>query len=113
MKKICIILAAVLLLLTSYCVLKLFVIGDPVDGTLLACDVTEDHNQLNIYVTTPASAIAFTDNVRLHQEGTTLHITLHKVLVSRFFSSGSKMLWIEKNDLTEVYLGGQLIWSEK
>lgn len=111
MKKVLIFALAILLLAAGGLVLHLFVIGDPVDGSLVICDVTENGGQLNIHVTTPASAIAFTDNVQLRQSGTTLHITLRKVLVSPLYSSGSRMIWIEKNDLTEVYLGGIQIWT--
>lgn len=111
MKKILRFTLAALLLVAGTLSLHLFVIGDPVDGSLVACDVTEDDNQLNIHVTTLASAIAFTDNVQLRQIGSSLYITLRKVLVSSLHSSGSQMILIEKNDLSEVYLGGKLIWS--
>ena len=54
MKKILRFTLAALLLVAGTLSLHLFVIGDPVDGSLVACDVTEDDNQLNIHVTTLA-----------------------------------------------------------
>lgn len=90
---------------------KLFLIGEPVDGSTVICDVREDDHQVDIFVTTPASAIGFTD-ARLRQEGTTLYITFRKVLVSSLYDSGQKSIYIEKCDLTRIVLGGKVIWEK-
>lgn len=90
---------------------KLFLIGESVDGSTVICDVREDDHQVDIFVTTPASAIGFTD-ARLRQEGTTLYITFRKVLVSSLYDSGQKSIYIEKCDLTRIVLGGKVIWEK-
>lgn len=112
MKKVILSMLAVLLLSALFFGLKLFIIGEPVDGYTVYCDVSETDNQININIATPASAVAFTDRIRLHQEDTTLYITMYKVMVSRLFDDGTHRVWIEKNDLTDIYLGGKLIWSK-
>lgn len=112
MKKVSFAILAVLLLIVLGTVLKLFVIGEPVDGNTVICDVTSDGHQINISVTSPDSAVAFCDNAKLHQDGNTLYITLRKVLASPLNSDGEWFLYLEKSLLTEVYLGGKLIWSE-
>ena len=111
MKKAILIILAVITLIISSVLLQVFVIGEPADSSILYCDVTEDDDQINIFVFTPSSAIAFTDDVTLRQEETTLYITLCKVLVSSLYNDGTKQIWIEKNDLTTIYLGGKQIWS--
>lgn len=110
MKKVLIITLAAAILLAAFAALRLFVIGEPVDGNGLICDVTEDDHQVNIYAAIPESAMAFTAP-RLRQQGTRLDITLRKVLVSSLYPSGEYAAYIEKCDLTEIYLGGRLIWS--
>ena len=111
MKKTLLILLALILVVALGLAAKLFIIGSPVDSSIISCQVQEDSNQLNIYVTTPASAIAFTD-ARLHQEDTTLYITFRKVLVSPLYDSGQKSIYIENCDLTQVILGGEIIWTK-
>lgn len=110
MKKGIISILILILLATGWFALHLFVIGDPVDGNTLAIDVEEMGNQLNIHISTPASAIAFSD-VSFRHKGTALHITPRKVLVSSLHRSGSKSISVELLDETEVWLGGRLIWS--
>ena len=109
MKKIfCIVL--LILLIAGLTAVHLFVIGNPVDGNMLVIDVEETENQLNIHISTPASAIAFSD-VGFRHKGTALHITVRKVLVSPLHHSGTKVIYIEKMDETEVWLGGRLVWK--
>lgn len=112
MKKWIIVLTAVLLLITLGCGIKLFVIGEPVDGNTLSIDVEETDRQVNIDVHTPDSAMAISD-ISFRHEGTILYITVRKVLVSPLHDSGSNSIWIEKVDETEIYLGGKLIWTAK
>ena len=110
MKKAIISILVLLVLTAAVAALWIFVIGEPVDGNSLVIDVTELENQVNILITTPASAIAFTDN-SLPQEGNTLHISFRQVLVSPLHSSGQKSIYLEKGNLTEIYLGGKQIWT--
>ena len=110
MKKVIISVLLLILLGAGLTALHLFVIGDPVDGDMLIIDVEDLENQLNIHIDTPASAMAFSD-VSFRHEGTALHITVRKVLVSTLHPSGSKSIYVKKVDETEVWLGGKLIWS--
>ena len=97
--------------ITALCIaFKLFLIGEPVDGNSVLCHVSENDNQVNISIALPESATAFT-GASLRQKGSALYITMRKVLVSPLFSSGTHQIWIEKNDLTEIYFGGRKIWS--
>lgn len=111
-KILCILLGAGLLLAAIGAV-WVFLIGEPVDGDAVICDVEELENQVNIYVTTPSSGIAFRDDARLRQEGTQLHITLRKVPVSPLCADGDWSMYVEKTGITQIYLGGKLIWSEQ
>lgn len=110
MKNGLLILLAASLILALAIPAKLFLIGEPVDGTTLVCEVKEDAHQVDIFVTTPASAVAFTD-VQFRQEDTTLYISFREVLVSPLYDSGQKSIYLEKCDLTKIVLGGRVIWT--
>ena len=110
MKKILMISLIAVVLLILGCGIWFFFIGQPVDGNTLVIDVSETENQINIFATTPSSAIAFTD-VQFRQTDTVLHISFRKVPVTRLYSSGQKSIYIEKTDLTEIWLGGRQIWT--
>ena len=102
------ILLVLLILVLGICA-KLFLIGQPVDGSTVNCDVREKESQIDIYVTTPDSAIGLTD-FRLRQEGLTLYIDFRKVLTSPLYD-GEQSIYIEKYDLTQIILGGKVIWT--
>ena len=110
MKKVLLILAILVIVTIIAIPLKLFFIGEPLDGELVHCTVTEDGEDLRLHVTTFASAIAFR-GWKFRQEGTTLYISARKVLVSRFYSSGIYRTAFPRGDLKEIYFGGDLIWS--
>ena len=110
MKKVILSILVLMVLAVAIAALQIFVVGTPVDGNTLVIDVDEMENQVNILVTTPASAIAFTD-ASLRQDGNTLSITFRQVLVSPLYSSGQKSIYLEKDGFTEIYLGGKLIWT--
>ena len=112
MKKLILSVIILVLLAAGWFALDLFVIGDPVDGDTLVIDVEDLGSQLNIHIAAPDSAMAFSD-VRFRHEGTALHITVRKVLVSPLHRSGTTCIYVEKMDETEVWLGGKLIWSVK
>ena len=108
-KKFWIIGVVVLVLLLGFAV-KLFLIGEPVDASTLACSAEEVDNQLTIRAFSAESAVAFTD-AQYEQQGTALYITFNKVLPSPLHRNGEKCIYLEKCDLAEVYLCGKLIWS--
>ena len=110
MKKVILIILILMVLAAAIAALQIFVIGQPVDGDSLVIDVAETERHVNILVTTPASAIAFTDT-SLRQEGNALSITFRQVLVSPLYSSGQKSIYLEKDGFTEICLGGKLIWT--
>ena len=112
MKKYIFGLLAVLLVIALGIGAKLFIIGEPVDGNTIMIEVEDLENQINIHIATPASAIAFSD-VNFRHEGTVLHITVREVLVSSLHNSGTKSIYVEKVDETEVWLGGKLIWTSE
>ena len=109
MKKRLIFALVLVLVLIIAVPVQLFLIGEPVDGSTVNCDVRESENQVDLYVTTPESAVGFTD-FRLRQEGTTLYIDFRKVLTSPLYD-GEKSIYIEKCDLTEIVLGGVTVWT--
>lgn len=90
--------------------LQLFVIGESVKADEIAIEVEELDRQINIFISTPASAIAFTD-AHFRQEDNVLTISLRQVLVSPLYSSGTKIIWLEKGTETEIWLGGKCIWT--
>ena len=110
MKKKLLLAALALVLVFGAIGLTLLVIGEPVDGEEIAIEVEDLEGQVNIYISTPASALAFTD-AHLRQEGNVLTIHLRQVLVSPLYSSGTKMIWLEKGTETEIWLGGKCIWT--
>ena len=110
MKKKLLIALSLLLLLSLGIAAKLFLIGSPVEGTGFVWSLREDHNQVDIYVTTPDSAIGFTD-FRLHQQGTTLFIDFRRVLTSSLYD-GQQSIYIEKGGFDQIVLGGELIWTQ-
>lgn len=110
MKRILCTILIILLLLALAFPVKLLLIGEPVDGAQLAVSSQEEGNILILNIDTPASAIAFR-GWKHHQEGSTLYIRARKVLVSPLFRDGTYQTTLDTTALTEVYLGGKLIWS--
>lgn len=110
MKKVLLISLSVILLLSLSITSKLFLIGQPVDGSTVNCLVREHDNQVDIYVTTPDSAIGFTD-FRLHRQGTTLFIDFRRVLTSSLYD-GQQSICIEKGGFDQIVLGGERIWTQ-
>lgn len=111
MKKVLSIALAAVLLLAIAIPVKLFFIGTPADPIYYHINEGED-GQLHFNAATEASGIAFR-GWKFRQEGTALYISAREVLVSRFFSSGVYYTPIERNGITEVYFGGELIWTAK
>ena len=112
MKKVIIAILVLILLTVSFGAWKIFVVGSPVDGNTLSVEVKQHDNQLDIYITSIDSALAIS-NIEYRYEGTILHLTVYKVLASSLHNSGSKCLYYEITDETEIWLGDQLIWTAK
>lgn len=110
MKKVLIPVLLLALVLAAGCWVKLFVIGEPMDGDVLAVDVQAHDNQVDIYIDSLDSAMAIS-NIQYRYEGTVLHLTVWKVLSSPLNRDGDKCLYYEITDETEIWLGGKQIWS--
>lgn len=92
--------------------LKLFVIGEPVDGAQLAYNITRNNATLELQVSATESAVALR-GWKIEQEGNNVFISTKKVPVSFLFSSGQYQTSINIDGIENVYLGGQIIWSSK
>lgn len=100
----------ILLLLASFCILKLFILGSPANDSTLAVRVEEGDGQLAIYIESMDSARAISD-LEYRYSGTAMHLTVRTVLSSPFNNDGERCLYYEITDETEVWLGNKLIWS--
>lgn len=92
--------------------LKLFVIGEPVDGAQLAYNITQNDATLELQVSATDSAVAL-KGWKIEQEGNNVFISTKKVPVSFLFSNGQHQTSINIDGIENVYLGGQIIWSSK
>lgn len=92
--------------------LKLFVIGEPVDGAQLAYNITQNDATLELQVSATESAVAL-KGWKIEQEGNNMFISTKKVPVSFLFSSDQHQTSINIDGIENVYLGGQIIWSSK
>lgn len=109
MKKITIILTALILLAAAFVTLKIFVIGEEADTDSLAVHVEESNGQLTIYIQATDSATALSD-LKFHYEDTVLYLTIQKVLPSPLYNSGEKCLYYEITGESEVWLNNKQIW---
>lgn len=90
--------------------LKLFIIGEPVDGVQVVYVTSANGQLLDLQVDTPESAIAFR-GWKQHQDGSTLYISARKVLVSPLFHEGHYETSIDLETVETIILGGKVIWS--
>ncbi len=101
---------AVLALIIAGVAVDLFLIGEPVDGAQVYCTAEEADGILTLTVSTPESGVAFR-GWKVRRDGGTVSVSLGKVQVSPFYSSGVEKLDIELEDAKEVYFGGKLVWE--
>lgn len=101
----------ILLLFVLGSALKLFVIGEPVDSAQVYCEVTVADQNLELNVSTSASAIAFR-GWKFRQEGNTLFVSARKVLVSPLFRDGVYHTSMDLGTIEEISFGGQTIWEK-
>lgn len=110
MKKVIILIFAIVLLVSLFTAAKLFIIGEPADGDTLAIRVEEGDGQLAIYIETTDSTMAIS-NMQYRYEGTVMHLTVWKVLSTPLNHDTDKCLYYEITDETEIWVGGKLIWE--
>lgn len=104
------ILLGIALIIVLTFLLKLFIIGEPVDGVQIVY-VTSAHGQtLELQVDTLESAMALR-GWKHHQDGDTLYISARKVLVSPMFHEGHYETSIDLKTIKTIILGGKVIWS--
>ena len=92
--------------------INLFLVGEPVDGKQLAYHVAEDNAILELQVFATESAIAL-KSWKIEQNGNDLFISARKVPVSFVFPSGEYRSSVHTDGIEHIYLGGQMIWSNK
>ncbi|MEG1657663.1 MAG: hypothetical protein RR288_01265 [Oscillibacter sp.] len=90
---------------------NLFVVGEPVDGAQVACEISVNDQNLELKVTAVESAVALR-GWKFDKEGSTLHISARKVLVSPFFDNGTFKTSIDLSEIENISFGGQVIWSK-
>ena len=98
------------LLVASFCIWKLFILGSPANDSSLAVRVEEGNSQLAIYIDSVDSALSIS-NIQYRYNGTVMHLDVWKVLSSPLNRDGNKCLYYEITDETEIWLGNNLIWS--
>ena len=109
MKKKLLLVAGALVLALLGALLWLFVIGEPIDGRQLACNVSQEGPSLTIQVTSPDSGMAL-KGWKIKPKGDELYLSARKVPVSVLFPSGEYQCTVEVDGIRAVYLGGQEIW---
>ena len=110
MKKYVVGLLVTLLIIALGIGVKLFIIGEPIDGDALAIRVEESDGQLALHIQTTDSAVSIS-NMQYRYDGTVMYLTVWKVLSSPLNNDGDISLYYEIVDETEIWLGGKLIWS--
>lgn len=90
---------------------KLYIIGEPVDGTQLYCITSLEGEVLELQVDSTESAVALR-GWRFKRDGNALRISARKVLVSPLFSEGTFATAIDLGGVETVSLGGQVIFEK-
>ena len=111
-KKSFIAIICVLLLIVLGIFLKLFFIGEPVDGAQVHCTASVNNQSLELRVAAIESGVAIR-GWKFEQEGGTMFISARKVLVSPLFDKEDYETIIDLEAIDNVVLGGQEIWTNK
>lgn len=90
---------------------KLFVIGEPADGTQLYCRTSLEGEALELQVDPVESAVALR-GWSFKRDGNTLLIRARKVLVSPLFPGETFVTAIDLDGIETVSLGGQIIFEK-
>lgn len=110
-KQIVFAIPAILTVIAISVCLKLFVIGEPIDGEQMYWTASVEGQTMELHINTVESAAAFR-GWRLKRDGGALFISARKVLVSSLFSDGFYDATIDLDGVTDIYLGGRRIWEE-
>ncbi len=105
------ILLGIVLILRLAFLLKLFIIGKPVDGVQVVCVTSANGQSLDLQADTLESAMALR-GWKQQQDGSTLYINARKVLVSPLFHEGHYETSIDLEMIETIILGSKVIWSE-
>lgn len=111
-KKAFITIICVLLVIVLGIFLKLFVLGEPVDGAQVYCTTFVNNQSLELRVSAIESGVALR-GWKFKQDGGTLLISARKVLVSPLFDKGDYETIIDLEAIDNILFGGQEIWSNK
>lgn len=90
---------------------KLFVIGKSTDSNQLYCEASLSENTLSLNITSLDSAAAL-KSPTVKKGGSTLYVTVKKVLVSPLYNDGTLNTEIDVDGIDEVILGGEAVWSK-
>lgn len=91
---------------------KMFVIGEPVDGRQVSYTMSLNEQNLELHVVSVESAVAL-QGWKYKQDGSSLFISMRKVLLSPLFSKGYYETAIDIRSIAYIYLGGQVIWQRE
>lgn len=113
-RRVLISIAATFTALLAAFLLKVFVIGTPLQAETVACEVTEKNNVLYVSVMSMGSGDAF-HGWTVEVENGIACVYARRVLVSRFFRDGSGNVEIPKKGVDEIWVGGKsgkLVWQD-
>ena len=110
--KVLITIICVLLLIVLGGFLKIFVIGEPVDGAQVYIATSVNEQGLELRVETAESGVALR-GWKFKQDGRTLIISARKVLVSSLFNKGNYETTIDLDSIDSILFGGREIWTDK
>lgn len=105
-----VILLGITLIIGLAFLLKLFIIGEPVDGVQVVFVTSANGQSLDLQVDALESAMALR-GWKQQQDGSTLYISARKVLASPMFHEGHYETSIDLETIETIILGGKVIWS--
>lgn len=111
LKKLILTLIIVFIIIIGGIFAKLFVIGKPISRSQLYCETNISENTLSLNLTSLDSASALKSSL-VEKDGSTLYVTVRKVLVSPLFKDGTLNTEIDISDIDEVILGGETVWQK-
>lgn len=111
-QRVTIVIFGIVVLLILGVIVKLFIIGEPVDGKQVNYTTSINEANLELHVVSSESAVALR-GWKYEQDGDTLFISMRKVLTSPFFSEGYYETSIDIQSIDYIYLGGQIIWQRE
>lgn len=110
-KRLMIIIGAILVFCMGV-LIKLFLIGEPVDGEQVYCTTSVNDQELTLQIDAIESAMALR-GWKYHQNGSTLQISVRKVPVSPFFDEGHYETTLDVEGVEHIMVGNKTIWMRK